>query len=94
MLRGLNSRPRAPASDEVHQHLVRLRQAQSPLDFIARQRRKLPCQQLLFSSIEKEKVKKWCILRRAQTCAESLRRGFWVSIRWQEFFLDTVHTIM
>jgi hypothetical protein len=40
MLRGLRSRPRAPASDEVRQYFVRLRQAKAPPDFIARSRRK------------------------------------------------------
>ena len=39
MLRGLQSRPRAPASDEVRQSFVRLRQAKAPPDFIARSRR-------------------------------------------------------
>jgi hypothetical protein len=57
-MRGLSSSPRAPASDEVHQHFVRLRQAKAPLDFIARQRRKTSWPGCIFSSIEKEKVKK------------------------------------
>jgi len=34
MLRGLSSSPRAPATDEVRQHFVRLRQAKAPSDFI------------------------------------------------------------
>jgi hypothetical protein len=38
MLRGLQSRPRAPASDEVRQSFVRLRQAKAPPDFIAVER--------------------------------------------------------
>jgi hypothetical protein len=40
MLRGLQSRPRAPASDEVRQYFVRLRQAKAPPNFIARSRRR------------------------------------------------------
>jgi hypothetical protein len=38
MLRGLQSRPRAPASDELRQYFVRLRQAKAPPDFIAVER--------------------------------------------------------
>jgi hypothetical protein len=38
MLRGLQSRPPAPASDEVRQYFVRLRQAKTPPDFIAVER--------------------------------------------------------
>jgi hypothetical protein len=34
MLRGLSSSPRAPATDEVRQHFVRLRQAKAPSDCI------------------------------------------------------------
>jgi hypothetical protein len=49
---------------QVHQHLVRLRQAQSPLDFIARQRRKPPCRKSFcwtgFFSTEKGKVREEC----------------------------------
>jgi hypothetical protein len=33
-MRGLSSSPRAPATDEVRQHFVRLRQAEAPPDFI------------------------------------------------------------
>jgi hypothetical protein len=38
MLRGLQSRLRAPASDELRQSFVRLRQAKAPPDFIAVER--------------------------------------------------------
>ena len=34
MLRGLSSSPRAPATDEVRDHSVRLRQAEAITDFI------------------------------------------------------------